>query len=293
MVLRTLTLIVALLAAFLHLPIRSKDSVSEQLQSPSFLGNILLLTAHPDDECMFFAPTILALTSLQQKYSKDSEPRSGLFSLCLSSGNADGLGSVRKRELNNSLDVLGIDSDKRLLVDHPDLQDNFTAQWDAFTIATVLKPYILENRISTILTFDTEGVSGHPNHKSIFEGVEQLRLSLREIRFFTLKTTPLLVKYTGILGPTITKFDLGANALFNDFEAWATRGLLTMGVDLSLFATRELPPQMPVFVSGLKEYWTAVKAMRKHSSQLVWFRWLYIVFSRYMWVNEWEEVSVL
>jgi N-acetylglucosaminylphosphatidylinositol deacetylase len=24
----------------------------------------------------------------------------------------------------------------------------------------------------------------------------------------------------------------------------------------------------------------------------VWFRWLYVSFSRYMWVNEWLEVKV-
>jgi len=40
-------------------------------------GRVLFVIAHPDDECMFFAPTILALT------------RSGqydVFLLCLSSG---------------------------------------------------------------------------------------------------------------------------------------------------------------------------------------------------------------
>jgi len=72
--------------------------------------NILLVTAHPDDESMFFAPTTLSLT---KKFSID------LFHLCLSSGNADGLGETRKAELSNSLDVLGIHRDKRRIVDHP------------------------------------------------------------------------------------------------------------------------------------------------------------------------------
>ena len=72
--------------------------------------NILLVTAHPDDEVMFFAPTIL---SLSRKTSVS------LFHLCLSSGNADGLGVIREAELANSLDVLGIDRDKRWMFDHP------------------------------------------------------------------------------------------------------------------------------------------------------------------------------
>jgi N-acetylglucosaminylphosphatidylinositol deacetylase len=47
--------------------------------SPSLFGGaarVLLLTAHPDDECMFFAPTILSL--LQSSVV--------LFSVCLSVG---------------------------------------------------------------------------------------------------------------------------------------------------------------------------------------------------------------
>ena len=39
-------------------------------------GNVLLITAHPDDECMFFAPTIL---SLQQQEVQ-------VYLLCLSEG---------------------------------------------------------------------------------------------------------------------------------------------------------------------------------------------------------------
>ena len=46
---------------------------------------------------------------------------------------------------------------------------------------------------------------------------------------------------------------------------------------------------IPIFIAGFSDYWTAFKAARQHQSQLVWFRWLYITFSRYMWVNEWIE----
>jgi N-acetylglucosaminylphosphatidylinositol deacetylase len=49
---------------------------------------------------------------------------------------------------------------------------------------------------------------------------------------------------------------------------------------------------LPVFVSGAKEYLSALRAMQAHRSQLVGFRWLYLAFSRYMWVNEWVEVKV-
>jgi len=48
---------------------------------------------------------------------------------------------------------------------------------------------------------------------------------------------------------------------------------------------------MPLFVAGINEYLAGVRAMRQHGSQLVWFRWLYVSFSRYMWVNQWAEVK--
>jgi N-acetylglucosaminylphosphatidylinositol deacetylase len=48
----------------------------------------------------------------------------------------------------------------------------------------------------------------------------------------------------------------------------------------------------PIFVAGIPEYLRALQAMRMHKSQLVWFRWLYVTFSRYMWVNEWLEVQL-
>jgi N-acetylglucosaminylphosphatidylinositol deacetylase len=46
------------------------------------------------------------------------------------------------------------------------------------------------------------------------------------------------------------------------------------------------------FVSGIGEYLKALQAMQAHQSQLVWFRWLYVAFSKYMWVNAWIEMKV-
>ncbi|KAJ6504181.1 N-acetylglucosaminylphosphatidylinositoldeacety la se [Mycena vitilis] len=259
-----------------------------------FAGNILLLTAHPDDECMFFSPTILALAAAQESSVSSRAPVSSLYSLCLSVGNADGLGAIRTFELESSLDILGIDTDKRLIVDHPDLQDNFTAYWDANTIASVLKPYILENRITTVLTFDREGISGHLNHKSLPAGVKQLMSSLKEVRLFTLITTPLPTKYAGIVAPSLAKFDLYANDLFHFLEVQLTNVLAMLEISISPSPkTSPRPEVMPVFVSGINQYLAAVQAMRAHPSQLEWFRWLYVLFSRYMWVNEWNEVKVM
>lgn len=39
-------------------------------------------------------------------------------------------------------------------------------------------------------------------------------------------------------------------------------------------------------VSSPLSYLITHRAMRQHITQLVWFRWLYVTFSRYMFVND-------
>lgn len=59
--------------------------------------HILYVIAHPDDEAMFFVPSILHLGKTNN-----------LHLLCMSTGNADGLGRTREKELQASAKLLGI-----------------------------------------------------------------------------------------------------------------------------------------------------------------------------------------
>ncbi|CAL1699297.1 unnamed protein product [Somion occarium] len=259
-------LVVSLLANVLLTPLRSGI---DSILPPS--NNILLLTAHPDDECMFFAPTILSLT----KYHVN-EKRPNLYSLCLSVGNAEGLGNIRRDELQRSLDVLGVDQGRRWVVDHPELPDNMTVHWDAHAIADVVRPYIVKYNIGTVLTFDRRGISSHPNHYSLPNGIIQL---IRDSasngatppRLFSLITVPLGQKYIGPIAPLLAKLDLHVASLLDG-------------------STKAHVKRLPVFVSGVEDFWLAIKAMLEHESQMIWFRWLYVAFSRYTWLNEWVEV---
>ncbi|EJF57393.1 LmbE-like protein [Dichomitus squalens LYAD-421 SS1] len=235
-------------------------------------SNVLLLTAHPDDECMFFAPTLLAL----QELSSHQLPT--IHSLCLSVGNADGLGDIRRRELSASLDVLGIAEGKRWVIDTPELQDNFTAVWDAQVIADAIRPYVLKHNINTILTFDHHGISSHLNHISLPHGAAHFLTTLPSSaekpppRLFTLVTVPLYEKYLGVLSPLLSKASIALSRIPRDPRTASGAARV-------------------VAVSGFGGYARAHRAMREHWSQLVWFRWLYVSFSRYMWVNEWVELT--
>lgn len=102
--------LLVLLVSSLYFPFHSNSHVL--LDDVGYnASRILLLTAHPDDECLFFAPTVLAL--------REDPTHPDIYSLTMSVGNADGHGETRKEELDRSLDVMGIDQDKRWVVDHP------------------------------------------------------------------------------------------------------------------------------------------------------------------------------
>ncbi|GJJ10472.1 hypothetical protein Clacol_004698 [Clathrus columnatus] len=244
---------------------------------------------------MFFGPT---LTSLLMKNSDDRESVI-LYSLCLSTGNSEGLGHVRRNELSASLDVLGIPPSKAQVIDHPHLQDNITQLWDIDLISNVVNDFINQHDINIIITFDDKGISGHPNHIALPGGVLRLlnknknnHPPYRSLRLFTLITTPLLPKYTGALAHLSSKMQYFLLKFLPSSAAGSvSSNLFSLSLPVSNNEKTETQdPNSIIFVSGLSSYAMAFRAMLQHRSQLVWFRWLYVLFSRYMWVNALVEV---
>lgn len=102
--------------------------------------NVLFVIAHPDDETMFFSPTINFLTSRGHN----------VYILCLSTGNADGIGNIRKEELYLASVVLKVPSQKVKVVDHPDLQDGFHKVWNCNLLETIIKEEVDSNAIDVV-----------------------------------------------------------------------------------------------------------------------------------------------
>jgi hypothetical protein len=86
---------------------------------------VLLVIAHPDDESMFFVPSILAAAKthhgkenhkplhLQKGLCCFQFPDHGISArsvkvLCLSNGNYEGKGKIRERELIKACELLGV-----------------------------------------------------------------------------------------------------------------------------------------------------------------------------------------
>lgn len=125
-ILALMPVLVSLLLEPLHLP---HPFLLESSTAQYLPPRILLLTAHPDDEAFFFGPTLTSLIpSLPAPVSASSREKASdtialtlpqVYSLCLSVGNADGLGNVRKGELGDSLDILGVAEERRWILDRP------------------------------------------------------------------------------------------------------------------------------------------------------------------------------
>lgn len=114
-------------------------------------------------------------------------------------------------------------------------------------------------------------------------------------KLYMLITVPLPIKYISILSPLIAKFDLYTMNFLHYAEdrlAMMSEQLGYQNAHASVGDKHNRGEAMPVFVAGISDYLAALRAMRQHWSQLVWFRWLNVMFSRYMWVNEWAEVRL-
>lgn len=214
--------------------------------------NVLLVVAHPDDESMFFCPTINYLTSRGHN----------LHVLCMSTGNADGMGNIRENELYRACAILKVPSQQVKILDHPDLQDGFGKVWDSNVLAKIIEGEIVSRSIDSIITFDSYGVSGHCNHRDVHHGVRKVLVDSflqKNIQAWELMSSNILRKYSGPI------------------DIWLSKLLGDSGGEMHCLLNEH--PR--------KTY----LAMAQHSSQWVWFRKLFVSFSSYSYVNTLREIK--
>jgi len=220
---RTKTFLTALLVL---IAIRNRFRTCEISNKP--LKRPLLIIAHPDDESMFFSPFLY--------YNNP-------FILCLSDGdygNSDG--NMRSKEMRS------ICAHRKCEYKILDYKDN--DEWDAHRILEDIVSLCIQLKPCSIVTFDSQGVSGHKNHVSCFLAVRKLKWMVKDsktIKFYFLKTTGLFEKY--LFGTPA----IGSSNYSVPFYSFC--GILNM---------------------------------LHHRSQMVWFRYLYCLLSSYMSLNSFE-----
>ncbi|XP_018307213.1 N-acetylglucosaminyl-phosphatidylinositol de-N-acetylase [Mycetomoellerius zeteki] len=244
-------LLIALLAylcvcVFLYTVLKRVGHTAWQLPGPP--GRLLLVTAHPDDEVMFFGPLVYWLTR-----SKASE----IYLLCLSMG-----GDKRRiDELWECTKVLGIPEANVTIIMSGELPDDQGIQWPTDTVAESILQYIEMYKINAVVTFDKHGVSRHKNHISLYFAIAALCIEKKVppyCKLYVLESVNIIRKYIQLL-------DLPVSLLSASY--W--------------------------YLVTYEQKRTIKSAMAAHKSQYVWFRKLYMIFSRYTFINTLQEVSAL
>ncbi|NWY17500.1 PIGL acetylase, partial [Aphelocoma coerulescens] len=175
------------------------------------------------------------------------------------SGNYYNQGEIRKKELEQSCCVLGIPASDVTVIDHRDLPDSPAVEWDTQLLATLVLKHIAAKNVNLVVTFDAGGVSGHANHISLHTAVRYKCCCFEIfILFLCVGCRVLVLESVNLFRKYISFLDVLISCLL---------------------------PRDALFILTEEETEQAKRAMRCHRSQLLWFRQLYLLFSRYLVVN--------
>ncbi|XP_053851498.1 N-acetylglucosaminyl-phosphatidylinositol de-N-acetylase isoform X5 [Vidua macroura] len=216
------------------------------------------------------------------------------LSLC---GNYYNQGEIRKKELEQSCCVLGIPASDVTVIDHRDLPDDPAVEWDTQLLATLVLKHIEAKNIDLVVTFDAGGVSGHANHISLHTAVrylhsegklpeEQALLSAHGNPGWITDTEGshsalLFGELDATTSPDLTQEDpAGCRVLVLESVNLCRKYISFLDVLISC-----LLPTDALFILTEEETEQAKRAMQCHRSQLLWFRQLHLLFSRYLVVN--------
>ena len=246
------------------------DIENENQKSISFV----FIFAHPDDEAMFFTPMLHLLKENKQKFNNIKT-----HFLCVSQGDYDKLGKIREKEMHASAKFYDVDTcqvfnDERCL-------DGPKAEWDLDFVAKeiVQKKAIEELKADVIFTFDDFGVSGHTNHRQVYQAVKKVALLMENnkknsnhsgVIFYKLVSHPIWRKYSSIFGVIVRNIvDRFLHA--SDQHSHEEMKSLTVIV----------PPK-----AGL----LSMRGLWNHYSQFVWFRFFYVLLASYSYENIFVEI---
>lgn len=123
-------------------------------------------------------------------------------------------------------------------------------KWDEQEIRDRVRDYVMEHQIKAVFTFDSKGISGHPNHIAISLALQALKVSPKtdtSIKLYQLESVNLFRKYSSFIDIIWSMLSDFMFTKFNMIDSFRT--------------------------------------MAKHRSQFVYYRKLSILFSRYSLVN--------
>lgn len=264
---------------------------------------ILFVLAHPDDESMFYMPTIQNLLKEGCK----------LHFLFLTIGNFGDMGSIRTPELESALRTMGVLSSKNkgfgkeklhVVSNVEEIAKGQTCvavhreEWFRDTMDSKISwnrdiGVQFVNQAATlwgidhVLTFDAQGVSSHPNHIECYRIVKKWKQSDigSRIPCFTLDSVSIFRKY-------IAFYDILLEQMF--IEIFDAKNSISEVVNETNTSNNNNngfymhPDKLHFLGNSISQI---VDVMQCHKSQWVWFRKLFVFFSRYSYLNTWRRLD--
>ncbi|KAK9803804.1 hypothetical protein WJX73_001126 [Symbiochloris irregularis] len=222
---------------------------------PAKSTRVLFITAHPDDEVIFFSPSILRFRASGCE----------IFLLCLTTGNFRGKGALRVAELSKAAAALQIGPSHLTVIDDERIQDGHHAEWDADQVQQIIAEEVLRRDVDWVVTFDRDGVYGHLNHKACYHAVRRFLSGCLAQAGVSGQACPQAWSLTTV--NSLRKYSSWLDVLPSALEAWS--GQATMLVTPSLLRT--------------------LAAMSHHASQWGW--WKHVLLTRYTFVNTLQRIS--
>lgn len=235
---------------------------------------LLLVVAHPDDECLFFAPT---LRVLQNQYHVN------LSLLVFSRGNHVGLGDIRAKELSGSCHALNIPQERCIALNLPNIQDNPKIWWPSEQLLPIINDYMNKWSIDVLVSFDNNGISGHLNHRSVAFAVRLLTQNNTNMSIkmsYELQSVSVLRKYSSLLD-----FYL----IFISYIPRLLHSLISHLIPFNLISSPNRSYML--LINTPNDYLRSRSAFASHQSQYSWDRSIYLIASRYMFINELKYID--
>ncbi|GMT28444.1 hypothetical protein PFISCL1PPCAC_19741, partial [Pristionchus fissidentatus] len=181
---------------------------------------------------------------------------SRVFVLCLSSGDFYGEGDRRRLELFDAVDRLGIDPSDVTVIDGDNMKDG--SEWSSSSLLPIIIRYVVSLDVSLVTSFDDVGVSGHSNHTACSLALKAARSILPDqVELIRLESPSLFRKYSGALSLMVSLLRDSPNC---------------------------------TLISSPADIISSWRAMAAHRSQLLWFRYLYMITSSLLFTNTFTRV---
>lgn len=259
------------------------NSITSPTPLPLQNSTVYYVIGHPDDEVMFFLPSLIEI----------SKPKhhNHVKIICFSRGDAvdESFGTIRSEELILSARIMGVKQEDVTILNK--YKDGMDEHWNEDDILSSLSSIIGKNtgKPVVLITFDEEGVSNHPNHISLYHGTKKYYktyLSKRDnAKLYVLKSLNFLEKYSFTLLSNVELF-------VNHLSKLVIKNLLNIDINVSFFSSTSHTQQSLKFYSDLNMLSVSYAAMAYgHFSQMVWFRYGWLIFSRYLTFNHLIEID--